>query len=232
MPMNRGVGLYMFQLPYDPSSNLCIIGCDEAGYGAWAGPLVVAMVAAPANWVPSVPIGDSKNLTEKARERAFKGLQEDSSIFWQMCVAHPAEIDQKGVYVCLCAMHTDCVHSGTLQVQMMFGGKPSAAFVDGNLKIEGARSIPKADSFIPAVSAASIIAKVTHDRLMVESDKLYPEYGFSKNKGYGGDANHQHTRALQARGPCPIHRRSYEPVARILRERSVDEPLFSWEVDL
>jgi ribonuclease HII len=221
----------MPELPYDPSSDFHIIGCDEAGYGSWAGPLVAAVVIAPAGWCGSPRIRDSKDLTEKRRKLAFDELMADPSINWLWRFSDSVEIDAKGVYVCLCQMHTANVAWAQALMKESHPGS-TMAIVDGNLKIEGARSIHKADSFIPAVSAASIIAKTIQSEMMIEMGKLYPEYGFEQHKGYGGDDAHQHTRALQAHGPCSIHRRSYEPVARVLRERSVDEPLLSWEVDL
>ncbi len=210
--------------PYDTSWDGYIIGTDEAGYGAWAGVLTVAMVAAPASW--SNPfVNDSKALTEKAREKAFEMITRDESLFWQIRYASPEEIDAQGVGCVLNELHTWCVDSGLRRM----ANKPSMAIVDGNLKIPRALSLKHADAYIPAVSAASIIAKVSRDRLMVAADKHYPGYGFAQHKGYGGNASHAHVIALEKLGPCAIHRKSYAPIARVIRERSLPEPLSSWE---
>ena len=100
--------------------------------------------------------------------------------------------------------------------------------MDGNLPVPDAISLPKADNLVPACSLASIIAKVTRDRIMVELDKLYPEWGFKQHKGYGVP---EHQKALDKFGVCPAHRRSYGPVRQALRyEADSEEALKDWSI--
>ena len=193
----------------DQSTHSLIVASDEAGYGAWAGPLVVAAVAAPRDWVPPAGLTDSKKLTEARREALYTLLSIDKSITRWIVSVYPQIIDGAGVYKANLAHH--------LSVHGYFQRTYTDALhvADGNLPLGDAIvSLPKADALVPAVSAASILAKVTRDRLMRDLGKEYPGYGFEHHMGYGVPA---HEEALQKLGPCPIHRMSYAPVKAYVR---------------
>jgi ribonuclease HII len=91
------------------------------------------------------------------------------------------------------------------------------------MKIPRAHSLPKADSIVLACSAASVLAKVARDNIMIEAAKTWPGYGLENHKGYGGDDKHAHTIALAKLGPCPIHRKSFSPIARLLKKPAVEQ---------
>lgn len=184
-----------------------ICGVDEAGRGPWAGPVTAAAVILD----PSTPIlglTDSKKISEKKRfalEREIKA----KAAYW--CVAHaePTEIDTLNIR-----------EATFLAMQRAIAGlgiKPSRILIDGNaLPIDlpaPAEAIIKGDLKEPAISAASILAKTERDRLMVDFDAAYPEFGFAGHKGYGTAA---HADALKRLGPCPIHRTSFAPVRRAM----------------
>lgn len=213
---------------YDQGDYDWLIGTDECGYGAWAGDLVVGMVAVPRGWTPTVPIGDSKKLTELARERAYDALLKDHGVYQQVHSVSSAAVDRVGVYKLLIMTHEAAIRQARQAIVDKHGTQTRiASIADGSLPLKNAVSLPKADAKIPAVSAASIIAKVWRDREMVRLAKEYPGYGFETNRGYGGNEAHAHTIALEKLGPCPIHRRSFAPVARCLeRKESVTLP---WE---
>jgi ribonuclease HII len=184
-----------------------IIGSDECGYGSWAGPLFVCAFIAPTDW--SMPgVADSKTLSPARRETLAKQLDPGSACIMQVS---SAEIDRWGVAVCLLEAHTVAIE--TLRARW---GVPARIIVDGNLRLPrlpDAEALPKADSLIPAVSAASIMGKVAHDARMRELATQYPGYGFDTHMGYGTPA---HLAALQKLGVTPEHRRSYSAVRNLL----------------
>jgi ribonuclease HII len=193
-----------------------VLGSDEAGYGAYAGPLVVAAVCVRRAWRPTVKVGDSKKLTEAERETSFTGLIQDPQVVFSVVSVLPEAIDQQGLYRALLGAHTEAQANCFIAA-----GKPESVerIVDGVIPIDLARSLPKADQLIPACSAASIIAKVTHDREMVRLDPLHPGYGFAQHKGYGTRA---HEDALDRLGVSSIHRKSFDPVARVIARAQAD----------
>jgi len=179
-----------------------IAGVDEVGRGPLAGDVVTsAVILDPAN--PIAGLGDSKALSEKRRDHLFD------------------EIMARALYVYVARASVDEIDSiNILQATMLamvravegLGITPEHVYVDGNRLPKwsfSATAIVKGDSKVPAISAASIIAKVTRDREMKAADKRYPGYGFAEHKGYGTKA---HLAALAALGPSPIHRRSFRPV--------------------
>lgn len=189
----------------DRSQAQTVVGSDEVGYGAWAGPLVVAAVATPRDWFDA-RVKDSKKLSEKTRERLyteFFGKYPTS-----VKIVTPTQIDEMGVWKALIYAHEEAIKG----VLLRCADKPLVV-TDGNVPVTsgGAISLPKADDLVPAVSLASIIAKVTRDRIMAELAFEYPGYGFARHKGYGTP---EHTMFLTQKGPCPAHRLSYEPVSR------------------
>lgn len=187
----------------DGSRAATVIGTDEVGYGAWAGPLVVAAVATPRDWFDP-RVKDSKKLSEKVRETLYAEFwKADFPMSVQM--VEPAQIDEMSVWKALIFAHNAAIKDLLLRCS----DKP-LVIVDGNVPTEVGFSLPKADDMVPAVSLASIIAKVTRDRIMVKLADTYPGYGFARHKGYGTP---EHQLSLSTKGPCPAHRMSYSPVS-------------------
>ncbi|NQY40200.1 MAG: ribonuclease HII [Henriciella sp.] len=184
-----------------------ICGVDEAGRGPWAGPVTAAAVILDPN-APILGLTDSKKISEKKRFALDPEIK-DKAAYW--CVAHaePTEIDTLNIR-----------EATFLAMQRAIAGlgiKPSRILIDGNALPEDlpapAEAIIKGDLKEPAISAASILAKTERDRLMVDFDAAYPEFGFAGHKGYGTAA---HADALKRLGPCPIHRTSFAPVRRAM----------------
>jgi len=191
-----------------------IIGSDECGYGSWAGPLYVCAYVAEEGW--SVPgLNDSKKLTAFERQEVYGHLDLGQSV---LISVEAAAIDQFGLGRCLVRAHTQAI---TLMLARGFSG--ARIVVDGTLRLPlpEAESIPKADTTIPSVMAASIIAKCNRDLLMKAMHREYPEYGFASHVGYGTP---EHMAALRVYGPCPLHRMSYRPLKQIVQDR-IDEKL-------
>lgn len=183
-----------------------VAGVDEAGRGPLAGPVMAAAVILnPAK--PLVGLADSKKLSEKQREALFPVIQENA-LAWAIAEAKVEEIDSLNILQATFLAMQRAV--AALQVS------PYLVLVDGNRSPDFAcevRAIIKGDQTEPAISAASILAKVARDREMIILDKEFPEYGFAKHKGY---PTKDHLLALEKHGPLTIHRRSYAPVARLL----------------
>ncbi len=179
-------------------------GTDEAGYGAWAGPLCVAGVRTPVAWKPPLGLTDSKKLSEAQRETLYVALTSDPSIVWMVRLVSAQQVDKQGVHTCLREAHE------TIHRDLSWDISGVRCVADGTLALQGGiESIPKADLTIPAVSAASIIAKVTRDREMVRLAEQFPDYAFERHKGYGVPV---HEAALRLHGPCALHRMSYAPL--------------------
>ncbi len=183
-----------------------IAGVDEAGRGPLAGPVVAAAVILhPENSIQG--LADSKQLTEKQREKLFAIIYQNA-LAVSVGRAEVEEIDRLNI-----------LQASLLAMQRAVEGlkiMPQLVLVDGNccpLLQCATKAIIRGDQTEPAISAASIIAKVTRDREMVLLDKEFPHYGFAEHKGYSTKA---HFAALKAHGPCIIHRRSYAPVAELL----------------
>ena len=185
-----------------------IAGVDEAGRGACAGPLVIASVILKDLNSPQLSaLRDSKELTEKERERLFPIIHEEALAISVIKVA-PEDIDKRGVH----AANLDGMRRAVQGLEIA----PNYVLTDG-YAIEGmvtpSLAIWKGDQVAPSISAASIIAKVTRDRIMVELDAEYPGYGLAKHKGY---ITAVHTKALESLGVTNIHRKSYSNVAKLL----------------
>ena len=183
---------------------LTVVGIDEAGRGPLAGPLVVAGVVFPVGY-DSGEINDSKQLSEKKREQLYDIIVRDA-LFYQIEIVEPEEIDRINILEADRAAMT----------RIALAAPTDIVLTDAvDLYIEkSVTSLIKGDTLSCSIAAGSILAKVTRDRLMYEYDKLYPEYGFAKHKGYGTKA---HMEALQKYGACPIHRRSFRPVLDTLQ---------------
>lgn len=179
-----------------------ICGVDEAGRGPGAGPVVAAAVILPAGFDIS-GLDDSKKLTAAKRDALFDRIISQTS--YGIGMAEPEEIDRINIlHATMAAMQRAVLHLPCT---------PNRALIDGNRVPPHlpcpATAIIGGDALEPAISAASIIAKVTRDRIMVTMDKNFPVYGFAQHKGY---LTKVHKQALQEFGPCPIHRFSYAPV--------------------
>ena len=187
---------------------LVIAGVDEAGRGPLAGPVVAAAVILPPEEEFDLPVNDSKALDETFREELGERLRSDPHVVWAVAERSAAVIDRINIL--------KATHEAMREAVMSLSVRPGMAFVDG-LKVRDfpveARFIVKGDALSASVAAASIIAKTHRDHLMVELDKRYPGYGFAKHKGYG---TAQHLEALRNLGPCPEHRKTFGPVARII----------------
>lgn len=183
-----------------------VAGVDEVGRGPLAGPVVTAAVILDPN-KPIAGLADSKALSEKKREALFDEIQEKAKA-WAIGRAEVEEIDEINILQATMLAMQRAVAGLTLQ--------PEHVLVDGNRCPElpcTSEAIIKGDGKIPAISAASIIAKVTRDREMVLLDETYPGYGLAGHKGY---PTKMHMEALQELGVTPIHRRSFAPVRRAL----------------
>ena len=187
-----------------------ICGSDEVGYGSWAGPLVVCAAIVARDWVPPALVRDSKQLTPARRESAFESIV--GTVVHHLVAVEVEEIDRRGVGTVIIEAHLKAL-LGAIEAHKALGlGGKVLTIVDGSLPIHGATCLPKADALVPAVSAASIIAKVTRDRHMKQMDVKYPGYSFASNSGYG---TQDHREALDRLGVTPIHRKSYAPIAAL-----------------
>lgn len=192
-----------------------VAGVDEAGRGACAGPLVVAAVVLPDGRRGQVPgLADSKLLTPEQREAAYAEVIV-RALAWSAVVVPAPEIDRIGLHVANVEGMRRAVHSLAVA--------PSYVLTDG-FPVGGlgapALAVWKGDRVAACVAAASVVAKVTRDRLLVALDPSWPAYGFAGHKGY---STPEHQAALHANGPCPEHRFSYVNVARCLPGRVRDD---------
>lgn len=183
-----------------------VAGIDEAGRGPLAGPVVVAAVILdPAR--PIAGLDDSKKLTERRREALYPLIRE-RSLGWAIVEVGVAEIDEVNIL--------QATLLGMRRAVDRLPSPPDLALVDGNRAPElgcSVRTIVQGDSLEPAISAASILAKVFRDRLMMDYHERFPGYGFDRHKGY---PTAEHLRLLRENGPCEIHRRSFAPVRKIM----------------
>ena len=191
-------------------SLIWICGVDEAGRG----PLVGAVVAGAVVLDPNNPIEglkDSKKLTSARREYLYEQIMQKSKA-WGVGEASPAEIDQINILQATMLAMRRAIEDLTTRL----GAWPDKALIDGNRCPElpiAAEAIIKGDAKEPAISAASIVAKVTRDRQMMSLHHLHPEYGFAQHMGYPTEA---HFAALKQYGACDQHRRSFSPVRKVL----------------
>lgn len=190
------------------SSSTHVVGVDEVGIGAWAGPVVVAAAVFEKGWLDP-RVKDSKLLSHKQRLEAWRTIISKECSTYCMLFMDSTTVDKLGVEVARQHLTVGCV----LYCRARF---PSSIVVqDGFLvPVDGEKNIvalPKADLLVPAVSAASIIAKVTRDMFMKDQAALYPHYGFETNVGYHSA---RHVAGLEKYGTCPLHRLSYRPMRK------------------
>jgi ribonuclease HII len=187
-----------------------IAGIDEAGRGPLAGPVVAVAVILPVE-VEIPPVDDSKKLTPAAREALAAALLALPGFVFATGIVSAAEIDRVNIL--------QATHAAMRNAVQQLVPLPDFALIDG-LPVPRfpvpSQAIVHGDALCPSIAAASILAKVQRDRLLVDLDRLYPGYGFADHKGYGTAA---HLAALRRLGPCPEHRRSFRPVQDVLGNR-------------
>lgn len=186
-----------FEREYRPCGVIC--GIDEAGRGPLAGPVVAAAVCLPED-CELLYVNDSKKLSEKKREELFDQIRE-TAVSYGIGIVGPDVIDEINIL----QADYEAMRIAVSQLKP----QPEVLLNDA-VRIPGLsmKQVPiiRGDAKSLSIAAASILAKVTRDRMMAEYDKIYPEYGFAGNKGYGSAS---HIEALKTYGPCPIHRRSF-----------------------
>ncbi|HEY72334.1 MAG: ribonuclease HII [Chloroflexi bacterium] len=195
-----------------------VAGIDEAGRGAWAGPVYAAAVVLPLDRDDLLDllasVRDSKQLSRTRREEllpAIREVAEAVGVGW----AEPAEVDEIGI--------APATRQAMARAVAGLDGRVNALLIDYVRLPEldlPQRSLAKADIHCLSVAAASIVAKVTRDRLMIALDEGFPGYGFARHKGYG---TRQHREALARLGPSPIHRMSWRPMQELVLRENIDD---------
>ena len=224
LTVRRDAGLYGYERALRRVGLDPIAGVDEAGRGACAGPLVAAAVILPEGKRGEVPgLNDSKLLTEKARERCYDQVMR-RALAWSVVVISHDECDRLGMHVA----NVEALRRSLARLEV----RPSYVLTDGfpvdGLEVPGL-AIWKGDRVAGCIAAASVLAKVTRDRMMAGLHEQYPAYDFLTHKGYVTAA---HTAALEEHGPCEIHRRRFVNVRRVEATGRADhddnasEPLF------
>ena len=199
-----------------------VAGVDEAGRGPLAGPVFAAAVILPCDWSETgvdsrlQGLNDSKQITEAQREEYYAILTSHPNIRYAIASAEADVIDRINIL--------QATHRAMNQALAQLQPPPEHVLVDGR----PVKSMPfphtalvKGDARSYSIAGASVLAKVTRDRLMCEFDRLYPGYGFAEHKGYGTP---QHLAAIQSLGPCPIHRRSFAPLRAVEMELPFSDP--------
>jgi len=185
-----------------------VAGIDEAGRGPLAGPVVAVAVVLPDSFKHSV-LNDSKRLTARMRDQLYDELTGDARICWALAMVESEEIDRLNIL--------RATHEAMRRAVAALPSPPDHVLIDG-LPVRpfpiAQTALVGGDGLSFSIAAASVIAKVTRDRLMVGMDAQHPGYEFARHKGYGTAL---HLAKLQAHGPCPIHRRSFLPVRQAAR---------------
>lgn len=204
--VRRDAGLYGYERALRRHGVELIAGVDEAGRGACAGPLVAGAAILPAGQAGVVPgLADSKLLTEKARERCYDQIVR-RALAWSVVIIEHDECDRLGMHVA----NIEALRRAVAQLDV----RPQYVLTDG-FPVDGlgtpGLAVWKGDRVAACIAAASVLAKVTRDRIMVGLDAEWPAYDFKTHKGYITDV---HTAALDEHGPCPIHRLRFVNVRR------------------
>ena len=204
--VRRDAGLYGYERALRRAGLDPVAGVDEAGRGACAGPLVAGAVVLPPGKAGIVPgLADSKLLTEKARERVYAQVLR-RALAWSVVVVSHEECDRLGMHVA----NVEALRRAVARLEV----RPSYVLTDGfpvdGLEVPGL-AVWKGDRVAACIAAASVIAKVTRDRIMTELDSDWPHYEFAVHKGYITDS---HSAALDRHGPSPVHRMRFVNVRR------------------
>ncbi|MDH3509177.1 MAG: ribonuclease HII [Gammaproteobacteria bacterium] len=200
------------QLALGSDTLLAVAGVDEAGRGPLAGPVVAAAVILD-DERPVLGLADSKRLTPAQRDRVARAVRTEARAF-AVALAEPAEIDSINVLeASLLAMARAIAKLAIVPALVRVDGNQMPRYSGGAQPFE-IEAVVRGDQSVPAISAASILAKVCRDRLMRRWHRRYPAYGFDQHKGYPTPA---HIAALAVHGPCPIHRRTFGPVRDCLK---------------
>lgn len=195
-----------------------ILGIDEVGRGPWAGPLVVGAVVLPDSHTLE-GLTDSKKLSAKKRVLLDDQIRKEA-LGWGLGWVHADELDQIGLSAALRLATIRAVEAVKAPYhEIVIDG--TINFLKETSKGQYVTTMPKADFLVPAVSAASIIAKVARDTFMEEQDAIYPGYGFGSHVGYG---TAQHQKALEVHGVTKLHRKSFAPIAKLLGGSSPQAP--------
>jgi ribonuclease HII len=205
--VRRDAGLYGYERALRRAGMELVAGVDEAGRGACAGPLVAgAAILKPGKAGEISGLADSKLLTEKARERCYAHVVK-KALAWSVVMIESDECDRLGMHVA----NVEALRRSLARLDV----RPSYVLTDG-FPVDGLATpglaVWKGDQVAACVAAASVVAKVTRDRIMCELDHTHPEYGFAEHKGY---VTPEHSEALRRHGPCPEHRFSYVNVAAV-----------------
>lgn len=206
--VRRDAGLYGYERALRRAGMAPIAGVDEAGRGACAGPLVAAAVILPEGRRGEVPgLADSKLLTPAARERCYDEVM-DRVLSWSVVVVDSEECDRLGMHVA----NVEALRRALARLDV----RPAYVLTDGfpvdGLGVPGL-AVWKGDRVSACIAAASVLAKVTRDRIMLELHASYPQFDFATHKGY---VTTSHTAALAEHGPCPVHRRRFVNVRRVM----------------
>ncbi|MFH1837981.1 MAG: ribonuclease HII [Candidatus Kuenenbacteria bacterium] len=194
-----------------------IAGVDEVGRGAWAGPIVAATVIFDQKFIDNnqrliynnFEINDSKKLTPLKREKLFEFIIQNA-LAWQTAMISEKIIDQIGITKANILVIKKAIEK--LPIKSDYILVDAVKLLDYSIP---SKSIIKGDQKVYSISAASILAKVVRDRLLIQLHKKYPEYGFDQHKGYG---TKKHYNFLRQYGPCEIHRKSYKPIELACRK--------------
>ena len=192
-----------------------ILGIDEVGRGPWAGPLVVGACVL-AEEIPG--LADSKQLTRRRREELAREIREKAA--WSLGWVAAGELDELGLSAALARATIEAVTKIECEYsEIVIDG--TVNFLAGTLEGRCATTLAKADALVPAVSAASIVAKVARDNYMAEVAEKYPQFGFEKHVGYG---TKMHRQAILQFGICSEHRRSFRPIAELVNAYALSGP--------
>lgn len=205
-----------FDVSFKKNPNDLVCGIDEAGRGPLAGPVVTAAVVLPEDCSALIGLDDSKKLS-KAKRDQFAVLIKEIAVSYAVHIQPPDEIDAQNIY--------QATRSSMTQAALQLNPKPDIILADAMQLDAGIRceSIIKGDAKSLSIAAASILAKTGRDAIMAAYALEYPAYGFDKHAGYG---TKEHLIALEEHGPCPIHRKTFEPV------KSMVEPPLSLNLDI
>jgi ribonuclease HII len=208
--IRRDAGLYGYERALTRLGLAPVAGADEAGRGACAGPLVVAATVLPEGRRGEVPdLADSKLLTPPVRERVYESVMARVAA-WSVVVVPSVEVDRRGLHVA----NLEAMRRALARLELTPGYVLTDGFPVTGLGVPGL-AMWKGDQVAACIAAASVIAKVTRDRIMVQMHDRWPQYDFAAHKGY---VTPEHQQALSRYGPCPVHRRSYVNVARVMGE--------------